>query len=98
MHLRYSGATPYTLPPPPASRVTLPPVPHSAQERKVEVEELAEKLAGASRRAEKLVKEFEELGAGEGRMGGGQVKAVGGLYVAGAQGCNTHTHVDASCL
>lgn len=35
------------------------------QERKAGIEDLAEKLAGASRRAERLVKEFEELGAGE---------------------------------
>ena len=44
-----------------------------AQERKAGIEDLAEKLAGASRRAERLVKEFEELGAGEGGRGAGGV-------------------------
>ena len=38
------------------------------QERKAGLEEYAEKLAGASRRAELMVKEFEEMGAG-GRAG-----------------------------
>ncbi|PRW57356.1 sorting nexin 2B [Chlorella sorokiniana] len=44
------------------------------RERKAGVEELAEKLAGASRRAERLVKEFEELGAVMGDFGLSLVK------------------------
>ena len=39
------------------------------QERRAGVEEYAEKLAVASRRAEALVKEFEEMGAGDKRGG-----------------------------
>lgn len=44
--------------------------PRAVQEQRAGVEDYAEKLAVASRRAEKMVKEFEELGAGEEGVGG----------------------------
>lgn len=38
--------------------------PRALQEQRAGVEEYADKLAAASRRAELMVKEFEEMGAG----------------------------------
>ena len=62
------------------------------QERKAGMEEYAEKLAAASRRAEAMVKEFEEMGAGEGEgQGGMRCGAVcASLCVAAASVCGLH--------
>lgn len=47
------------------SQPTAHPASACLQERRAGVEEYAEKLATASRRAERMVKEFEDIGAGE---------------------------------
>ena len=58
---------PASSPPPPPSTPLHPPTP--PQEEKVGIEDYGEKLAAASRRAERVVREFEELGQVLGDLG-----------------------------
>jgi len=84
-------------------RIGLPcPVPccYCPQERKAGVEGYAEKLAAASRRAERMVKEFEEMGAGKSTAWGGE--GVGACRCrrlrssAAAAACCVHARKQAS--